>query len=127
MTDSSSSGADANSSDTTPCQFCGDEYQAPRGIATHERHCEENPENQSGATEDQSGQTETSLKARALKRDGCAYRRCGATGDPDVVDVDLDVDWSGDADLTVEPLVPGDTVEALSDLVTLCSDCSELL
>jgi hypothetical protein len=131
MTDSSSSGADANSSDTTPCQYCGNEYQ-PRGVAAHECHCEENPEIQSGSDGLQSGQTksgagamETPLEARALERDGCECRRCVATGDPDIVDID--VDWSGDAELTVEPLVPGDTVDALSDLVTLCSECAEIL
>ena len=69
--------------------------------------------------------SETPLEARALERDGCQCRRCGATGSPDVVDID--VDWCGDAELTVEPLVPGETAEALSDLVTLCTDCAELV
>jgi hypothetical protein len=128
MTDSSS-GADADDSNTTPCQFCGGEYKA-RGVAAHERACDENPENQSGATDPQSGQTapksgatqssETPLEARALERDG-RCRRCGATGDPDVVD------WSGDAELTVEPLVPDGTAEELQDLISLCPQCADLI
>jgi hypothetical protein len=135
MTDSSSgAGTDSN---TTPCQFCGDEYKA-RGVAAHERACDENPENQSEPTQAQSDEatsesddTETPLEKQALERDGCQCRRCGATGtpvdyDPDTLDVDLD--WDGDLDvdpnveLTVEPLVPGDSVEALQELVTLCPD-----
>jgi hypothetical protein len=37
------------------------------------------------------------------------------------------INWDGDAEFTVEPLVPGDTVEALSDVVNICIDSSELV
>lgn len=107
MTDS-----DSSSDDMAVCEFCDDEYKA-RGLATHQRFCDE-AEATDGTDDtdetDDEGDTNTSVNRSdfedsVLERDDFECRRCGATDG-----------------LVVHP-VDEEIGEVLNNNVTLCADC----
>jgi len=101
------------SDDAERCQYCGGEF-SPRGLSTHERHCDESDEQTSdGASVDtdrgpeQTPSEYSEVALSALERDEHTCVHCGSVDDVLVHTVDPEAD------------------ECVANLITLCPDCDE--
>lgn len=104
--------------DKTPCQYCGEEYSS-QGVHAHERHCDENPENQDDEDE-----------TAAADEGGDSVFATSVNDDADLTEVEEVVRDRADGDCencgedyeTFHRIYP-DEPEATSNLFALCGDC----